>query len=177
MDRRSMKNYKRKVIYAVITMIVLVVLSWSSPVKQSIKIRQQKQYLGEEIKKLELAPERIDQVSYQINELERHIGFGGSSVYEQQDLFVQLSDIVAESDVLIREVPEWHMYVNNQLEIKTHSFKLEGRYRNLVKCIWELENKMNGFSLVSVEFYKEQDKKTKKHKLLAELYIQGIRKV
>ena len=173
----AVKNYKKRFIYSSGVFLLLSLIAWLGPVSQTLEVKRQKQTMENEMKKLEGAPQRIGFVRRQLGELDQLVGFNDSLHYDQRELFIQLSAIVMNHAVIIREVPESHLFTNKNMHIETHVFKLEGGYVDLVKSIHEMEQKVKSYHIVSANFYREQDKKTKKLRLIVELYIQGIRKV
>jgi hypothetical protein len=171
------KEYKTKYFFTVGIFLFVVFIAYLGPVSKTIELKTRKDKMQEELLKLGKAPERISAVKKQLNKLDEVIGFTDTVIFNQSVLFMKISGYAAKCQVSIREIPQRHLYAENDLIIETNIFKFEGNYIDLVKLLNDIEGSLNNFSVVSVDFYRIKDRKTKRYKLLADFFIQGIRKL
>lgn len=171
-----MKGYKKKFLFSLVAMAIICLVALLGPLGKTFELRRQSEKMAQDLEKLSEAPERIAMVKQQLDWLDLSVGFNDSLNFDQRDLFVYLAGCASKNKVVVREIPDRHLYREREMMIETHFFKLEGAYINLLKVVFELEKNLKSYSIASVSFYRVQDKRTQKHELIMELFIQGIRK-
>jgi hypothetical protein len=170
-------TYKKKYHLAIVSVLVLLVIAYMGPVSQTLELLRKKQDLLLAIDKFGQAPQRIAIVKKQLNDLDVAVGFNDTLKFDQQDLFVKMAEFAEKHFVKIREMPESHSYKELNLLVETQVFILEGRFVDLVRLIYDMESSLPLFSIGSLRFNRIKDKETERHRLIVELYIQGIRKL
>lgn len=169
-------EYKTKFYLAVAIFLFISIVAFLGPVSKTIEVKERKNEMQKELSRLSNAPERIFAVKKQISRLDEVIGFKDSIDFNQSTLFLEISGLAAIHQVSVREVPRRHLHIDDALVIETNIFKFEGDFINIVKMLDDIEDSFNNFSVVSIEFYRIEDRRSKKTKLLADFFIRGIRK-
>ncbi len=172
-----LKGYKRKYYLLMILYLTIFIVACVGPVSQTLKLRGEVIAMQSELKKLDNAPERIIQVRKAIEDLDRIVGINDSLKVNQQQLFLCLGSLCYENSLVIREIPEEHQFNGDHICINTYLFTIEGGFIHLLKTIREFEKAMPAVNVVSLEFKKVIDRRTKKVRLLAELRVQTARKI
>lgn len=75
----------------------------------------------------------------------------------------------------VAEYPVRHIYQAMNTQVETHAIVLTGKFPNLLKVLYELEVHENVGRLVSVEYFTETDRKTRRRNLYSRIYIQNYR--
>lgn len=170
------KDYIYRFYFVVLVLIIVCFVVWVGPLSQTIHQRRALHQMESEVEKLHSAPQRIIEVQNQIKKLESSVGVCDSVFLSQQDLFLKLSEITYNNHAIIREIPEQHIFSTNNILVDTNIFRIEGGFIDLIKLIRELENQLNSIQVVSFDFTRIVDRKTKEYRLFVELRVQRIRR-
>lgn len=76
--------------------------------------------------------------------------------------------------VKVTNVPAPHIHQYGDYEVTTNLFELEGRYVDLIKSLYFLEEEFKYASLSSVKLYAQNDYNSKSTKLYMIVYLQNI---
>jgi hypothetical protein len=138
----------------------------------------------EESKELKLKIALADSLQYKINELNNSIKqvefialdkkTGGSEI--NQNLLSEISKYCQQNDINLREFPESNIIANENYDVMTSHFKVEGRYIGLVKLVNLLEKDKSIGKIISVRFRSFIEIRTKKKILEGTIYVQNILK-
>jgi len=87
----------------------------------------------------------------------------------------KVSTLAAKSGVSVSEYPARHLFQTMSIQVETHSIVLTGKFPDLLEVLYQLEVHKKVGRLVSVEYYTETDRKTRRRQLFSRIYIQNYR--
>ncbi|MBC6999652.1 hypothetical protein [Cytophaga sp. FL35] len=70
---------------------------------------------------------------------------------------------------------EPHSYSNAHGSFLTYNFQLEGKYNNLLRTIYPIENNGNFGKIVHINLEKKKDYKTNKNRLQGTIFFQQVK--
>ncbi|MBA7543583.1 hypothetical protein ES705_35914 [subsurface metagenome] len=87
----------------------------------------------------------------------------------------KVSNLASGTNTSVTEYPARHIYQTMNLHVETHSIVLTGRFPDLLKVLYQLEVHERVGRLVSLEYFTETDRKTRRRNLYSRIYIQNYR--
>jgi len=94
----------------------------------------------------------------------------------QHQIMEQIEILRDSFTVDISNVPTPHQYNYSNYTVITGSFELEGRYNEILKLVYYLENNFDNAILASLDFKLKKDMLKNRDKLYTTLYFQNIKK-
>ena len=153
-------------------LIVVVLIALMGPVNQMLTVKNELNDVESQLMKLGQAPQRIRYIKSILKKMDDKIGVSDSSTINQQALFICLSKCSKNNQIAIREIANEHIYTDNYVRYETFVFILEGSFINILKMIKELKSQLEEVSILSLDFSKEKDRRSKKERLMVELILQ-----
>ncbi len=117
------------------------------------------------------APQQIKQFRDQLSLLEESLI---QSNYNRQVLFEAVNTFCESHELKLDYFHPEQRYVHNDYEIITNKVEVEGDYKSIVELIYYLEQEQKLGHIVSTNFEKKEERRTKRKYLTAEIYIQNI---
>lgn len=170
-------NFRQKNRLTLAAAILLIYMIYSMAIKKTVvQYNDYKESLIQ-MQKLQTAPAEISRIRSEIKQMESAMNMStGSKVFNQEKLLEVISSFSQKNDLVIREFPEREVLNQNDLTIETALIKLEGRYTDMVKMIYLLEEEKKYGRIASAGFVSVRDPRTKKTTLNSTLYFQVIKK-
>jgi hypothetical protein len=130
-----------------------------------------------QIAKNKNAPEQIEIVQKRITQIEALVGTNKANVNLDihQALLEAVTTFAQKNKVVLQNFPQPYEFYNNGYVTKTAELTVEGRFVNLLKLIYFLENDYRVGTVVAVEFKIAKELQTRKRKLNARVYIQNVK--
>ncbi len=168
-------NYKRKnqLLLAVIALAIVVIYNLSI----TKTIEKYKEYTGlkDKIKTVSVAPKAIDLLRDKIADINRFFGKSSdNSISKRAQLIDYTSEYCKSSSLSLRLISEPVYQYKDKILIETNTLILQGSFINMIKFISSTEKHQNIGKISSLSFYKEKNIRTKKEKLLLQIFIQNI---
>ena len=108
-------------------------------------------------------------------ELDSLIGKGGVSLSEVQQKLLQFAGQNQHKCKIVELKPPY-IHTDDNFIVNTNNLVVKGSYNNLAKLIYDFEKDFNLAKLVSINYYKKKNYKTKKTSLFVELIFQNYEK-
>lgn len=170
------KNYKSKVILLYAGFIAIMVIVYELAMKETIRLKRS-------YSEITVKLEQAGQVDLKINELEDRLSSLQTvmgQIYDQpleiqEALLEKITTYCNEHDLTIREVRPMHTANNLSYRIETSNYIIEGRFIPLLQFLEYLEKDNICGKIVSIEFYKKREIKTKKERLYLSVFLQNIK--
>ncbi len=89
-------------------------------------------------------------------------------------LFEVVSNFAAKNKLVIKALGEPDITVEGNYKIATHKIEVEGTFETITKLIYELEQVKRIGNVVSTTYEKQKDRRQKKTKLGATIYLQHV---
>ncbi len=94
-----------------------------------------------------------------------------SAILEKTGHFCQ------QHQLTLKSFPKTHYYKDKDYLVMTNKLVVEGEFIKILKLIYLFEQKFQLGKIISVQFDKERDRKTKRMKLYGSLFIQNVKHV
>lgn len=98
-----------------------------------------------------------------------------SDISLQSNLLEIVNNFSIDHKLTIISFEEPHLYTENNNHLNTYGFKIRGSYKNILKLIYNLEQKYKFGKVSSVSFEKKKNYKTYKYFLDCEIFMQKIK--
>lgn len=122
------------------------------------------------------APNKITQLENKLNSINKTIGTNITSDLDFQELLLEkVSNYCNDNKLILKELPQTHIYKNRDYNIETNMVVVEGSFIKLLKLVYMLEQEFKLGKVISVKFESEKDLITKKIRLSASIYFQNIK--
>lgn len=171
------KKYTYKqYLYLLIAVFVLgLLVSYKIAVKPTIDAKKKLQQLQDDIRNVDEAPRKRAMLLQQIEQYDRLIGEQATNQkFEQQQVLDYISNYCQKSKSTVREFPEIHSFTKENYVLNTIVFTIEGNFRHLLELLFLIETDLKIGSIQSIDFYTEDEFRTKKKRLFLKVYLQTI---
>jgi hypothetical protein len=169
-------NYKQRTVVLLLAFSVILIIAYHLAIKETLELNRKYKEITLKVLTLENAPQQIAFLEHQLMEIQSMVGQTyDAGVDIQEDLLETITVYCQKNNIDIREVPKVHISEDLNYVLETCNFQVQGRFMPLLKLLNMLESR-NGYGrLLSAEFTKEKDLKTKKSRLILSVYIQNIK--
>jgi hypothetical protein len=123
------------------------------------------------------APAQIKSVTKKIKRIEQLIGRnkGGEAIDIHQALLELVTKSIQKNKLILQDFPQPYESSSNGYLTKTVQLRVEGGFIDLLQLIDSLEKNYSVGTVVAVNFKTAKEKRTRKRKLAATLYIQNVK--
>lgn len=167
-------TYKQRKIAVLLLSVAFLWLLWDRKISLSVALYNEWNVVKSQASLIEDADYHIRQLKAEIDMVEAQIGRGDQAQSElQNDLLVIVSEYCRQNGVVVVEFSEPHRYAANGFKFMTETIRLEGAFIDIVRLTRHLEKNIEGLRIASIEYMKVLDRKAKKNKLYAKLYVQS----
>jgi len=169
-------SYKRRTVILMLGFLVLLFGAYHMAIIETLVLKRKYKEITRKVLSLENAPAEIASLEGQLKEIQAMVGQTyDAGVDIQEDLLETIAYYCQKYGLEIREVPKVHVTEDLNYFLETSNFQVQGRFIPLLKLLNMLESQ-NGYGrLLSAEFLKEKDLKTKKSRLILSVYIQNVK--
>jgi type II secretory pathway component PulJ len=171
-----LKNLSEKYKFLLLTgaFLLLILISYQIALKGTVQLRR-------EVKALKQKISEADELPQQIGLLRKQLKMLNATYFEEKQRSNNKHEIVLETvsrqaakyAVTVYEFPARHIVSTSSVQVETHTITLRGRYTDLLKTIQSLETEERVGRIVSVNFYTESERRSRKKYLYAQLFIQN----
>jgi hypothetical protein len=123
-----------------------------------------------------IAPQQIKEINRKLESLNRQFeSFSSSDISIRDRILQDISNYCMQHDLVVYSYPEPHFFDNNTFIVESNRIILKGDFKNLLQLVNYIESKANSGRIVHLEFYAEQNRKTKQRELFLALLFQNIK--
>lgn len=156
-------------------LVALLFLSYHLAIKKTLSLRAD--YLGnlenqELSKNIPLEIAKLNQKEKYLDDQFLKLNLSSSAF--QTDLLKFLNEKTTENNINTMVFGAPHLSTNNDLNIKTHEFTLEGTFNGILRTLNTVETQSPFGSISHIQFEKQLDYKTKKSSLLAKVHLKQV---
>lgn len=166
---------KQKNIALILGFVVVLLLCYQFALKNTFEQRR----LYKQLQTQELLFKNTPQQLSLLNQKERHYDsllqkyqLDGSSI--QNNLLKTINNYAEVHDVKVISFLEPHVIAQNDLNVKTYDFTLEGDYNTINQFIYQLEQHTKYGEIIHIEFNKKKHYKTGRHYLQARVLLKSF---
>ena len=151
------------------TMVLLTFISIVS-IRPTIGAYQANKQHKRAIEQAKNAPEEIQRLKTMVASFSEH----NVSASSKEKLFETVSSFCQNNRLVIKSLGEPSVEAKDDYAITTHEIIVQGKYTDIVRLIYELEQVKKLGNVASVDFKTKIDRKHKKTYLLGSIYLQSI---
>ncbi len=156
---------KHKYYLLLAALALLVVVIYAFAVKKTITVIAEHNDLSKKIELAANAPQQIVSIEAQLKQMEQLV-VNEKPLDFEQILLEQVSGFCQKNGLILIEFPRTKIYTNRIV--------LEGGFKKMVEFIYEAEQKYQIGKVVSVQFKRTKDMRSKRLYLYAYIYFQNI---
>jgi len=168
-------SYKQLNLLTLLGGVFLLLTAYRKTVLPTLELRQQCLQMEEQLKKAENAGSRLQILRSEQKRLNKVSGNSKLSNEEIRQAILSNFNLFSEQATLTA-IREPHLFSSNQLEVLTHSFDLQGNFKELIAVTHKFESKFTDARLSALRFYAIEDNRTKKNSIYATYYFQNFKK-
>jgi hypothetical protein len=165
----------KKILLAWALLALLLFLSYSFAISKTLTLQREHNTLVQE---RELYKDIPQQISYLVGQ-ERYydsilgqMNRGNTSL--ENNLLRMLNTEAEKNAVKVMDFSNPHIFKENETQLNTYIFSLEGGFTDMLKCLHHLEQKGNFGEMVHLDLLKETDHRRHKKYLRTTVFIQNI---
>lgn len=154
-----------------VLLIILVFLVFS----RTWDLFTENREIKSKIENAESAPEQIGMLNARLKGVKsRFESYSLDSLKNREYLLQVVSAFCKKNHLTLKEFPQIAVEKHENFELSTNIIVAEGYYKDLLKLLYELEQKVGLGRPASVNFEKKYDFKRKRHVLTMTIYLQTI---
>ena len=127
--------------------------------------------------------EEVDRLPVQLAELNKNLAVLDKQYFENKTdlsdnheyILDRISESALRNNVSVHDYPPKHNVRTANLNVETHIVVLEGRFIHLVKTLYDIEVKEKLGRMVSVKFFSETERRSKRTSLYVQVFIQNYK--
>lgn len=166
-------QYKHKYYLLLAALALLVVLMYAFAIKKTIAVIAEHNDLSKKIELAANAPQQIVSVEAQLRQMEQLVVNENPLDFEQL-LLEKVAGFCQKNGLTLIEFPKTTVSAYQDYQIFTNRIVLEGDFKTMVEFIYEAEQRYNIGKIVSVQFKRTKDMRSKRQYLYAYIYFQNI---
>lgn len=173
----SIKNIsKKKQFYLLIAgLIFFVLLAYRISISKTFTLRSECREMELKISQFSNARNQISEMESKLINLKSRIGGTLNQNNNFQEKLLEQTGITCDKyKVKLLEFNDEHEYSQNEYSVKTISLSLQGRFKDILQFIHEIESDQTFCKIVSLNFVSLKDLKTNIKYLKATIYVQSI---
>ncbi len=155
--------------------VLLSFLSWNLAISETVGLASNCQKIEEDNLRMGSTLKEISSYEKKVHLLNAQVGMGDAQLTNvQQQLLALITDFGKKNSIHLRKFPAPIQIQNSGYSVSTIPVVVEGPYVALVRLLHEIEFTDQLGKVVSVDFEKELNRKTKRMELNATIYLQYI---
>lgn len=175
MDFKSLP-YKKKNLYLLGGTLFFLVVMYFYAFKKTFDLYSKNKELKGRIERAENAPENIQVLEKKLHYLNSRLNhYLIDSTKSQERVLEVVSGFCFKNHLTLKEFPQTDVLDQEDYLIETNRIVAEGDFINLIKLVYELEQKNKLGRLSSVKFDTYMDHKRKKQVLSVIIHLQNIK--
>jgi hypothetical protein len=166
-------SYKHRYYILLAALALLLIAIYAFAVKKTIAAIAEHKDLSKKIELAANAPQQIVSIEAQLKQMEQLVVNEKPMDFEQM-LLEQVSGFCKNNGLTLMEFPKTTVSIYRDYQIYTNRVVLEGGFKKMVEFIYEAEQKYQIGKVVSVQFKRTKDMRSKRLYLYAYIYFQNI---
>ena len=166
-------SYKHKYYLLLAVLALLLVIIYAAAIKKTITVIVEHKDLSKKIELAADAPGQIAFIEAQLKQMEQLIVTEKPLDFEQL-LLEKVSGFCQKNGLTLIEFPKTVVLGYQNYQIYTNRIVLEGGFKKMVEFIYEAEQQYKTGKVVSVQFKRTRDMRSKRLYLYAHIYFQNI---
>lgn len=170
-------NYSMKLLIAVSVSIIGLYFSYHFGIRRSVILIKDYNKKQAEIGIINSAPKTLSSLRAYVDSLDNTYGMFSEDMRIQERLLDKIDDFDSlRQTIMVDELSEPIFKTIEDYQLYQQEIVLQGQYKTLLSYLRNLENDYSIGKICSVEFYSENDRKSKREYLYMKLHVQSIMK-
>ncbi len=170
-------TYRQKNRYLLVATGLFLIISYLLAFSGTIELYAENRQLKQQLKLIENAPEQIREYASSLRKLDRKLGpFLQTDSISSDAVLALVSEYCRDHKLVLRSFPKSISQLHADYTIETNIITVQGRYTQLLKLAYALEQQHKAGKIASLRFKTEKDRKTRQTFLTATIYLQNIKK-
>ncbi|MEE9363942.1 MAG: hypothetical protein V3U92_15180 [Cellulophaga sp.] len=169
-------SYKKKFIVLMLLLVVLSLTAYKRSFRITIEAYKTLEMSREKLAEVNNSQHRIRGLKRDVEYLDNIIGKETASAdVVQQEILNMFTEV--NSDVVLVKLEEIHKAENEYFKIYTNRLVLSGSFKELLDANYYYERKFEFSRVVSLGFYIERERRTRRKKLFQQIIFQNYEKM
>lgn len=170
-------TYKKRNILLAAGSLLFAGVIYLFAIKNTIELANQCSDMEAQLTMISDAPQRLLAVQAENLRLDQLLGNKNPLDQNMQNRLLEgIVNYCQTNNIELREFPEPLLYSKDGNIIETSIVSVESDFVKILGLVYELEKKMDSGKVTSVNYRTTKNKKTKRIELLADIYVQNIKK-
>ena len=170
-------TYKKKNILLAITAVAFTFIMYLAAISHTVAIAAQCAEHEKELVKISGAPEKLMVIKVEMAKIDKVLGNKNPLGENLQNrLLEEIVTYCQKKKIELREFPEPLIYTKDGNVIETSIVTVEADFIKILGLVYALEQSIDAGKVISVDYKAVKNKKTRKMELLADIFIQNIKK-
>jgi len=167
--------YKKKFWSTSGAILLLVWVAIKLGFARTVELKHEIDRINTKIETIQDAPKRLQVINNRLQKLDQVIGdFSGEDISPL--LMESAGEFCEKNQMVIRELPEKHIFISNNYSIVTYKLVAKGDFKSMVKFLNEMETNSIAGRIHSSNFEAVYNVNTNRKELFCTYYIQAIGK-
>lgn len=169
-------SYKKRNMYLWAGTGVVLFLAYVLAFDKTITLFAENRALENRLAQVTDAPQEVNRLAIEAEQLQRKMRFREDGQELRQEVVSLLDEQSLGRGMTLKRMKAPAIFHDGAMQIETYEIVLEGTFIPLLKCVFNLEQKMTSGRIAGVKLVMEKDQTTRKEVLLAYVYVQTSRK-
>jgi len=165
-----LKTYRQHNIFLLGATLALAVLIYTVSIRRTLVLRKDYQRAQADLSRAAQASQKMPAYEAQLVALRQ----SSQQAYDREQLLERVTRFCKEHDLLIKGFPEAQRVRENGSPVVTNQLEVEGRYKDIVRLTYMIEQEERLGSVSSLKFYTEEERRSKKLFLRAQIIIRNL---
>lgn len=175
MDFKKM-TYKKKKQFLLIGSLLFLLFAYNFVISRTVNLYRNNQRLMREVTEGITAPEKKRMLEQRLEVFNSSLNrYFADSLRNREYILGVVSEFCNKNHLVLREYPASKVSAEKDFEIETNVVVAEGDFINLLKLVYELEQKVKIARPASVNFEKKFDHKRRRDVLSVTIFLQNLR--
>lgn len=168
-------NYKKRFWVISGAIFILALLAIRFGFAKTFEIRRDINRISLKTEAIKDAPARLQVINKKLAKLDQYIGdFSGEEISLM--LMERAGRFCESGNMVIKELPEKHVYISNDYSIVTYKLIIEGDFKNLLRLLHDMESNSVAGRLHSADFESFYNTDNNTTELSCTFYVQAVGK-
>jgi hypothetical protein len=168
-------TYKQQVLLYIGIVVISFILVFKIALKPTFELKKVCKEKEAVLETVSTAPVQIKAIGKKLNQIDNQFKILSFEENTSRDrILEEIAKYCSRNRLTVYNYPEIHQFTNNTFTIESNRIIVRGRFKNLLKLVNYLETKADFGKIISLSFYSEINRKTKRKELFLELIFQNI---
>lgn len=169
-------TYRKKLHLLFVGIIVFMLLCYKLAVKPTVELIGENSSVDKGLAALDTIPSKIAAANHKLAAYDSRIKTSFSDRSVQSFVLEYVVDYCGKNNIVIKEFPQPSQSVVNDYLLETNRLILKGDFSKILYLVYCIEQKYHVGKVSSLRFYKYRNSNTNSVELLADIYLQTIKK-